>query len=149
MGQDLDFDAAVGFVVPRVDGVGEEQGIGATAPGFEAFSGHALLHEPGDEGLGPALGGLPIKGAAPAAIGAIGVADDPKVDVWVGLEPGEEFLGHLEALGMEAFAIALEVDAQNVGPEAGRQGAKGNPNLGFVEQVGPCLLYTYDAADDP
>ena len=109
----------------------------APAPGTEAFSGHTPFDEPGDEGLGPALGGLPIEGAAPAAIGAIGVADDPKVDVWVGLEPGEEFLSHGEALGMEAFAIALEVDAQNVGPEAGRQGAKGNPNLGFVEQVGP------------
>ena len=137
VGQDLDLDAAIGFVVPRVDGVREEQGIGAAAPGFEAFGGHALLDEPGDEGLGPALGDLSVKGAAPAAIGAIGMADDPKVDVGVGFEPGEEFLGHLEALRMETLAIALEVDAQNVGPETGRQGAQGNPDFGFAEQVGP------------
>ena len=96
MGQDLDFDAAVGFVVPRVNGVGEEQGIGAAAPGFEAFSGHAVLHEPGDEGLGPALGGLPIEGAAPAAIGAIGVADDEDGQ---GLPTREEFLGDFETFG--------------------------------------------------
>ena len=137
MGQHLDFYPAIGFVLPCVERVGEEKGLGAMSFGLKPVFLDALVHQPSDQRFRPAQAGPAIEPLGPGSVRAVHVPDDAKRHGWIVLHPFDKFLGDREAFGVDAVLIALKVNAKDVGAKSIFKGPEGNVDAGFPEQVRP------------
>ena len=132
---DFNFDPAVGFVLPGIDGVRKKQGVGTAALGCQSLRGDALVYQPFNHDLGPSLACLSVESPRFASVGAIDMADNVQMDGWIFNEPIAEFFGDTKTLGMKLVLIADEVNPQDVRSLAVLQRPQFDADIGMRKKV--------------